>query len=76
MGFSPARRSGWWRPTALWVETSIRLEKELLAQFLSYKGVAQTLGHGLSVVRSEKKKAHYRRRLSSVGSTVEAGALS
>jgi hypothetical protein len=58
MGFSPARRLGWRQQTASRVETSIRLEKELLARFLSCKGVAQTIGRVLSVARSEKAKAH------------------
>jgi hypothetical protein len=75
MGFSPVRHPGWWRPMASRVETSIRLEKELLAQFLSCKGVVQSLGHALSVARSEKMKAHWRWRMSSVGSAIEAGAL-
>jgi hypothetical protein len=57
------------------VETSTRLEKELLARFLRCEGVAHSLGHALSVMRSEKTKAHRRRWMSSMGSTVEASAL-
>jgi hypothetical protein len=57
------------------VETSIRMEKELLAQFMSCKGVARTSGHALLESRSEKMKAHRRRRMSSAGSTVVVGAL-
>jgi hypothetical protein len=56
------------------VETLIRLEKELLARFLSCKGVARTLGCVLSAVGSEKMKAHRWWWMSSAGSAVEAGA--
>jgi hypothetical protein len=57
MGLSPVRRSGWRQPMVSRVETSIRLEKELLARFLSYKGVARTLGCVLSAVGSEKNES-------------------
>jgi hypothetical protein len=57
------------------VETSIRVEKELLARFLSCKGVARSLAHALLAARSEKMKAHQCRQMSSMGSAVEAGAL-
>jgi hypothetical protein len=75
MGFSPARQSGWRRPTALRVETSIKLGKELLARSLSCKEAAQILGHALSVTGSRGTKAHRQWWRSSTGSAVEARAL-
>jgi hypothetical protein len=75
MGFSPVRRLGWWRSMASRVETSIKLEKELLAQSQSCKEAAQTSGHALSVTGSGGMKAHHQRWRSSAGCAVETEAL-
>jgi hypothetical protein len=57
------------------VETSIKLEKELLAQSLSCKEAAWTSGHALSALGSGRTKAHWRQQRLSLGCMVEAGAL-
>jgi hypothetical protein len=75
MGFSLVRRSGWWRPTASRVETSIKLGKERLARSPSCKKVAQTSGHALSMMGSRETRAHHLQWRSSEGCVVEAGAL-
>jgi hypothetical protein len=75
MGFSLARWSGLWRPTSSRMETSIKLGKELLARSLSCKEAAHTLGHALSMTRSEGTKAHRWRQRMSAGCTVEVRAL-
>jgi hypothetical protein len=57
------------------VETVTRLQMELLAQSLSCTRLTWTLGHALSAMRSNGDRAHRCRWRSSVGCTVETGAL-
>jgi hypothetical protein len=52
-GSSPARRMGWRQSKASAVQTVTRLKKELPALSLSCTQVPQTLGHALSITRSE-----------------------
>jgi hypothetical protein len=66
IGSSQVRRTAWQQPKVSAAETSPRLEKELLSQFLSCKEVAQTLGHALSVMGSNGERAHWWRRKSPV----------
>jgi hypothetical protein len=50
---SPVRQMGRRQPKASAVETVTRSKKELPTQSLSYTQVPRTLGHALSVMRSE-----------------------
>jgi hypothetical protein len=54
-GSSQARQIGLWQQKASAVETTTRSKKELPSQSLSCTQVPQTLGHALSMMRSEDK---------------------